>query len=181
MSLKTGKVLYFLLKIWILCCKICTSWEIALGAIVYCSSGLTGTWWYMVHWLVLIKNVVGCALSLQTIDWKKTLVCRLMNDQHRHCTLEDQVRQSGLASLCSTLVSYYMEMLLCAHSPLPVWLWFIACQIGLVSQGFEGSWVCSSLCCSHYTSHVCCHPHWIEGMLESESVHMCWWLKIYIY
>lgn len=141
-----------------------------LGASVHCSSGVTGTCWYMLHWLAVIKNAVEFALSLQHIDAETA---------QGKMKLGSQVS----ASVYSTPVSHCMQMLLRAHRLLsaPVRLWFTACQIGLVSQGFEGSWVFSSACWSHYTSHVCCHPHWIESAGEAESVHMGWWLKQYLY
>lgn len=57
-----------------------------------------------------------------------------MNDEHRLCTLEDQARPPGEASLRNAASSCCAESWLCAHSSVwaPARPWFITCRIGLV-------------------------------------------------
>lgn len=112
----------------------CPWWNV----VVYCRSGVTGTCWYLVHWLAVIKNVGSFALSLQTIDGKRLQLVGLwiINTDSAHWKIK-----LSLASLRTALVSYYVEMVLWAWDPhslvsVVVWQWFMVCQIGLVSRGF---------------------------------------------
>lgn len=147
-------------------CK--TLWQNALGVSVYCCSGLTGTRWYMGHWLALIKNVVSFAL--QTIDGKKASASGLMNYQHTQTGSARWKNKLSEASLCSARLSYCMEMVLSGFESLIAQ--FGACLTVIHSVS---DWPCvmricwqpgrTSVCWSHYTSHVCFHPHWIECVL----------------